>query len=220
MDLGVVFDLDGTLVDSLNAHYNAWRDVVKEEFDLDITLSEFRELFGKAGYVIMSQYLSSKGVTADFREVAQKKHRLFRRKYVGDVGLLPGARELLEELADAGIPSGVATNSPSANMDAMLAETGIGSLITACVSADDVAKPKPDPAMLEKAAEMLGVSARECVAVDDAVSGIDAAKTAGMKTVLVLTGSAEMNGQVDGGADKVVKDMTEVKKADLFELFK
>jgi beta-phosphoglucomutase len=188
----VIFDLDGTLVDSLEANYKSFRDVLKEEYGLEMTLGEFKPLFGGFAAAIFEEYLRGKVVeAADYKRLVDGKQRAFAGKYARDVRALPGAVRIVAQLRRAGIKVAVASNSPRRNVVLMLAASGLAGLFDAVVAADEISRPKPDPEIFLKAAQMLAAEPRNCAVVEDSIYGIRAARRAGMATVAVTTGGAK-----------------------------
>jgi HAD superfamily hydrolase (TIGR01509 family) len=185
----VVFDLDGTLVDSFLAHYMSFRDAYAE-LGVEFTESDFRTLFGKLARNIARDFASARpGLEGlDYARFADRKNELFRVRHVRGVKAFPGVAGMLSGIGSYGLA--VASNSSRRNVDAMLATAGLGGFFDAVVGFEDVSKPKPDPEMLVKACEKAGSAPAVSVAVDDSIHGIQAAKRAGMRSVAVLTGGA------------------------------
>ncbi len=196
----------------MEAHYESFRDMFGEECGLEFTRDEFRMLFEKITTRIVGDYLSAKGVEGgqDYAALAERKQELFRERYVGDVEVLPGAAELLKDLRGSGLKAAVASNSPRANIEAMMEETGMRPHLDAVVAVDEISRPKPDPEIFLRAAEDVGVKPSDCVVVEDSVHGVEAGKSAGMQVVAVLTGGATGDEVSSAGADLVVESLEEV----------
>jgi HAD superfamily hydrolase (TIGR01509 family) len=189
----VIFDLDGTIVDSFNAYLSAYNDVVREDFGVDIPADVFRRLFGKKGTVIFRDYFEEAGLSSpdiDYESLTVRKNMAFIGKYVEGVKLLPGVLRLLEDLKADDVRLALASNSTGPNVLRTLEATGLEGFFEVVLSSDDVDMPKPSPQMYLKAASLLGVLPQECAVVEDTVHGIMAGKNAQMKTLAVLTGGA------------------------------
>jgi HAD superfamily hydrolase (TIGR01509 family) len=119
-------------------------------------------------------------------EITALKEQAFRRKVRGHTRLLPGVRSWLAQFQALGYPQAVASSAPPENIDVMLAEVGIRNYFSAVVSADGLPS-KPDPAIYLMAASRIGVPARRCIVMEDAVWGVSGAKRAGMLCIAVTT---------------------------------
>ena len=183
MSRAVLWDLDGTLVDSEDYHWQSWRDALEPE-GLAITYEQFLASFGKKNDPIMREWLGA-GYTAErAMRLADAKEADYRR-LVGAHGLtaLPGAREWLTALHAAGWKQAIVTSAPLANAEIMLRALDMTPLFEAIVTAEDVSHGKPDPEVFLAAAARLGVPPARCIVVEDAAAGVEGARRAGMKSV-------------------------------------
>jgi HAD superfamily hydrolase (TIGR01509 family) len=166
--------------------------------------------------VIISEILGWSCDPLEIQRLGERKEALYR-ELVGQGGMtiLPGAKELLAALRVAGIPRAVGSSTPRKNLDSIFASTGLGSFFDAVVSADDVVNGKPAPEVFLKAASLLGSQPQNCVVLEDALFGIEAAHRAGMKVVAVAT-----TNPIDllGHADLAVKSLEEISVEDLRRL--
>lgn len=215
MDKAVIFDLDGTLVDSYEAHFHSFREVFKRDFGLDFTRDDFRLLFGKLASNIAREFIEGRGAsTEDYEAVAQEKRRLFRKKYVREVRYFPGVEDVLRELKDCGLRLGIASNSKRGDIEAMMRVTGLEDFIEEYVGVDEVENAKPDPELFLECGKRLGVAPKECVGVDDSLSGIKASIDAGYGTIAVLTGGAEREEVEELQPDLVAKSLGDLSAGD------
>lgn len=182
---GVLWDMDGVLVNTGEFHYQAWSQTLAER-EIPFTREQFQATFGmnNAGIleVILGQALEPDLVAA----ISDRKERLFRQAVKGHAHLLPGVRAWLDRLDGWGFRQAIASSAPPANIDALVDELGIRSYFAAIVSGFDL-PGKPDPAVFLKTAGLIGVPPERCVVVEDAVAGVEAARRAGMKCVAVTT---------------------------------
>jgi beta-phosphoglucomutase len=183
----VLWDLDGTLVDSAPHHWIAWQEVMAHEGH-PVTPESFTSSFGHRNDTILRGLLGPGLSDAEVERIAGAKEALYRR-FVKERGLepLPGARLWLERLREAGWRQAVASSAPTANIAAAMAAVGLARLFEALVSADEVGVGKPDPAIFLAAADRLGVTPERCVVVEDAPAGLEGARRAGMRCVGVLS---------------------------------
>jgi len=183
MTRAVLWDLDGTLVDSEEFHWQAWRDILTPE-GVSISYEQFLASFGRKNDPIMRDWLGAGYTPERGARLADAKEADYRR-LVGAHGLhaLPGAREWLTALHAAGWKQAIVTSAPAANAEVMLAALGPGSLFEAVVTAEDVSAGKPDPEVFLTGAARLGVPPSRAIVVEDAPAGIEGARRAGMKCV-------------------------------------
>lgn len=179
----VLWDLDGTLVDSGEYHWRAWRDTMRAE-GVEITYQQFLDSFGQKNDRILTNWLGA-GVTADtIRRIGDAKEALYRQLAVSEgLAPLPGAAEWVEHLRRDGWLQAIASSAPAENVRVMLRVLHLDRYFDATVSAEDVTAGKPDPQVFLAAAEKLQVPASACVVVEDAAAGVEAAKRARMKCV-------------------------------------
>jgi len=178
----VLWDLDGTLVDSEEYHWIAWRDTMAAQ-GVPLTHQEFLKTFGLRNDAIVPQWIPN-ATPERIEQIAVAKEQLYRR-LVHDGGLepLPGARHWTERLAHDGWRQAIASSAPRENVDAVLAVIGLASCFQAIVSAEDVTRGKPDPQVFLTAAARLGSAPAQSIVVEDAPAGIEAATRAGMPSI-------------------------------------
>lgn len=179
----MLWDLDGTLVDSGDYHWRAWRDIMRGE-GVDLSYQQFLESFGQRNDRILSTWLGAGVPTERIRRLGDAKEALYRElaKREGLVAL-PGAREWVSRLRAEGWCQAIASSAPRANVTAMIEAVEIGAFIDAVVSAEDVTRGKPEPDVFLVAAERLQVPPARCVVVEDAAAGIEAARRGGMASI-------------------------------------
>jgi beta-phosphoglucomutase len=183
----VLWDLDGTLVDSAEHHWIAWRDVMAREGH-PVTVGAFTSSFGHRNDAILRGLLGQDLPDDEVERIGGAKEALYRR-YVKERGVepLPGALRWIERLRKEGWRQAIASSAPAANIEAALSAIGTAALFEALVSADEVGAGKPDPAVFLAAAARLGVPPGRCVVVEDAPAGLEGARRAGMRSVGVLS---------------------------------
>jgi len=183
----VLWDLDGTLIDSSELHYEAWAQVM-DELGRPLDRSLFAQSFGSRNDRILRELLRVAGTDEEIRELGERKELLYRERVSArGVPLLPGAALWLEQLKRTGWRQALATSAPRANIEATLEPLRLRSFFDAIVSADDVGRGKPDPLVFLTAAERLGLPPARCVVVEDAPAGVEGARRAGMASIGVLS---------------------------------
>jgi beta-phosphoglucomutase len=178
----VLWDLDGTLIDSEQYHWLAWRDAMAAE-GVALTHAQFLKTFGLRNDAIIPQWIPA-APTTEIDRIADAKEQLYRR-LIREGGLvpLPGAAEWTARLAREGWRQAIASSAPRENIDAVLAVLDLGPVFQAVVSAEDVTFGKPDPQVFLTAAARLDSSPARCIVVEDAPAGIAAARRAGMASI-------------------------------------
>ncbi len=178
----VLWDLDGTLIDSEQYHWLAWRDTMAAE-GVPLTHQQFLKTFGLRNDAIVPQWIP--GAPAErIEQIADAKEQLYRRLVrEGGLAPLPGARHWTERLANEGWRQAIASSAPRENIDAVLAVIGLASVFQAIVSAEDVTLGKPDPQVFVTAAARLGSPPAQSIVVEDAAAGVEAARRAGMPSI-------------------------------------
>ncbi|RPI29572.1 MAG: HAD family phosphatase [Chloroflexota bacterium] len=205
----VLWDMDGVLVDTGEAHYQAWVKVLAGEgipFDRDI----FRQTFGMNNQGMLSFLLGHPPDPHDLKRIGDLKESIFRQAIRGEVQLLPGARKWLERLKAAGWRQALASSAPQENIDSLVDELDIRPYFTVLLSA--TALPgKPDPAVFLEAARQVGVTPGACTVIEDSIPGVEAARRAGMRCIAVTT-TNPYPVLVDAGADLVVNSLEELSE--------
>lgn len=194
-DRAVLWDLDGTLVDSEEYHWLSWRDTIRVE-GVDLSYDQFLASFGQRNDRILGAWLGPDTDAARMQRIGEAKEAEFRRLAEAH-GLkpLPGAREWLTRLRATGWKQSIASSAPRLNVETMLQVLELSEYLDAIVSAEDVTVGKPDPQVFIAAAAKLGVPPSRCVVVEDAAAGVEGGRRGGMRTIGV-TKNGTLNADV------------------------
>lgn len=205
----VLWDLDGTLVDSEEFHWRSWRDIMRAE-GVELTYPQFLASFGQRNDRIVPAWLGPDVDAARVNRIGEEKEAEYRR-LAETHGLkpLPGAVEWLTALKAAGWKQSIASSAPAVNVEMMLRAAGLTGYFDATASAEDVTAGKPDPQIFLRAAGKLQVPPSRCVVVEDAAAGVEGARRGGMRCIGVTK-----NGRLN--ADVFVESLTELP-ADAFD---
>jgi beta-phosphoglucomutase len=199
----VLWDVDGTLIDSREYHWLSWLGALAAE-DFHITREQFEGTFGRRNEEILGAYFPSYDAS-EIARVGEAKEVAYRELVrAGGIELLPGVRGWLERLREEGWLQALASSAPRLNLDAILAALGLGDFFSAVASAEDVTEGKPSPQVFLAAAAKLGVAPTACIVVEDAPAGTEAARRAGMRSIGVLSSHGELT------ADIVVRTLEEL----------
>lgn len=178
----VIFDLDGVLIDSAEPHRQSW-ELLAQELGREVSDEQFAATFGRPNRAVVPQLFGPGLSDARVRELGDRKEELYRELVTGRLPVIPGASELVRSCRNAGLKLAVGSSAPPENLELALRELELSDLFDAVVCERDVEHGKPDPQVFLLAAERLGVPPDRCVVLEDAPSGVQAAKTAGMKCV-------------------------------------
>lgn len=193
---GVIFDMDGVLVLTGQAHFRAWRATAAES-GIDLDFETFSHTFGLTNPdVIRKLWLREVGAEEGAR-IAERKERAFREEVRASVPFAPGVHALLRELAEGGFTMGVGSSAPRENLD-MVLDAGSGGppgsddgpirvFFASVVDGSMVTRGKPDPEVFVRAARLAGLVPERCVVIEDAPAGILAARAAGMGAIGLAT---------------------------------
>lgn len=213
--IAVIWDMDGTIVNTALQHFNAWQAVFRSR-GVAFSRAAFRKGFGLRNDDIVRDVLGPETSPENITAISREKTELFREVIRREgVGPMPGAIELLSALHKQDIPMAVASSAPRQNTEAFLKMLGIESFFKAIISGEEVARGKPDPQIFILAAEKLNAEPSCCTVIEDAVGGVAAARAAGMRSVGVATNHPRDSLKL---ADLVVDSLTELTAADIEKL--
>lgn len=213
MQKAALWDMDGTLVDTAEQHFAAWRDVCREE-GLEFSQADFSATFGQRNPEIIARLFGDRYGPAESETLAERKEARYRELARTGVALLPGVAALMEGLHRAGWRQAIGSSAPRANLDLILELTGLDRYLGAVVGGGDVRRGKPDPEVFLLGAERLGVVATRCVVFEDAPAGVEAARAAGMRCIAVRFAAHHPAEKLSAaGADHVVATLAEVDVA-------
>lgn len=204
---GIIFDLDGVIVDTAKFHFLAWRKLAND-LGFDITLEQNEQLKGVSRVHSLQQILQWGGKTvseAEFERLMVSKNEdyLARISDMSEDDLLPGVKEVLDYLTENNIPFSL--GSASKNARPILKSLKIYNRFTAIVDGNDVQKAKPDPEVFLIASEKLQMEPSNCIVFEDSVAGVQAAKRANMLSIGI--GEEEVLGE----ADHIFPDFTQIQ---------
>ncbi|GMV25671.1 MAG: beta-phosphoglucomutase [Phycisphaerae bacterium] len=186
MQLGVIFDMDGVLVLTEEAHWLSWQDVAKSR-GVDLEYQTFLSCFGRVNADCIRIMFGDAIPPAEALSIADAKEAAFRELVRKNVPLAPGTTPLLQSLRARGARIGIGSSAPPENVDLVLDAGNIRAYFDAVIDGSQVTRGKPAPEVFLKAGVGLGVDPRRCAVIEDAPPGIEAARAAGMTAIGVAT---------------------------------
>ena len=211
----VIFDWDGVVIDSSAQHEHAW-EILAKEISKPLPDGHFLLGFGKKNQVIIPEILGWATDPTTITSLSNRKEEIYRELVqASGIHVLPGARELLAALLEAGIPRSIGSSTPRANLDAIFAATGLDAFFDAIACGDDVTHGKPAPDIFLLAAQRLHLPPADCLVIEDAHVGLEAARRAGMATLAVATTNPLADLQY---ADAAVESLASVTLDFLFNI--
>ncbi len=187
MKKGVIFDMDGVLVDNRDAHFEAFI-IFCHEYGLELDRQKLDSLFGMTNEEIIpailpADLIAKKGLKA----LGDEKEAVYRRIYAETIEPTKGLIPFLQELKAAGIKTAVGSSGNTENVNYVLEKCNIAQYFDAIANGDMITKGKPDPEVFLLAAEKMGLKPSECVVIEDSFAGIKAARNANMSVIAMAT---------------------------------
>jgi beta-phosphoglucomutase family hydrolase len=211
---GAIFDWDGVIINSAAQHEISWERLSKE-YGKTLPKNHFKHGFGMKNEVIIPELLGWTTVPTEIRLLSLRKEAIYR-EVVRERGMtaLPGVEPWLRTLREERIPCVIASSTHRENITTTLDVLGLGEFFSSIVSSEDVKRGKPDPEIFLTAAQQIGVEPMDAVVFEDALVGIAAAQTAGMRVVAVATTEPQ---EKLAHADWVVDRLDELSLAQLWD---
>ena len=206
----VLWDMDGTLIDSEEFHWISWRDTMANQ-GIAITREQFLASFGLRNDSVLPRWLGAAATPERIEKIANAKEEMYRHLVRTEgISPLPGVASWLHRLHSQGWLQAIASSAPRANVEAVLEALAVAQFFQGIVAAEDVHRGKPDPEVYLTAAARLGASPDRCIVVEDAVAGIKGARNAGMRSIGVSPSGKHLP------ADVVVRSL-DLLDSDAFE---
>jgi HAD superfamily hydrolase (TIGR01509 family) len=203
---GVIFDVDGTLVDSNDAHAQSWVATFAEA-GYDVPFEVVRPLIGMGADKLLPKTIGIRHDSEEGKRLTKRRSEIFREKYLPHLRPLPGARDLLLRVREDGLKAIVATSAKDEELKGLLKAAGVEDLMEETATASDAKRSKPDPDILEAAVEESGISPKHLVMIGDTPYDVEAAARADVRAIAFRSGGwddASLKGAVqiyDGPAD-------------------
>jgi len=208
----IIFDIDGTLIDSVDAHAEAWQKAF-EKFGKKIQFYELRRQVGKGGDQFLPVFLTRKEIKEFGKDVEELRGKIFKKEYLPKIKPFPKVRDLFQKIKADGKMIALASSAKEEELEAYKKIANIADLIEEQTSTDDAEKSKPFPDIFQAAIEKLkGVKAIEAVIIGDTAYDAEAATKAKIKVVGVLSGGWTRTEMLKTDCAEVYKDVAEILK--------
>lgn len=215
MNIGLLFDMDGVIVNNHTYHYQSWQ-VMCEKYGKPLSQDSYMQNMNGRTLNEVVQFIFDKEMSMErVREIGEEKETIYRDLYREHLAPTQGILTFLEACTHANIPMVVGTSAPTKNVDFTLNGLGIRSVFRDVLDERAVTKGKPNPEIYQKCAASINLPNAQCVVFEDALSGIEAGKAAGSKVIALAT--SHKREELD--ADLIIDDFTQLNLEQIHRLF-
>ncbi len=212
----IIFDMDGVLADTGPIHFESWVNLGRE-IGVEFTREFFEQTFGQQSPAITQKLVGPEADEELIEEWSDFKEKNYREIVRDKLVPLPGVLEILADLKSKGFKLAIGSSGPSENVDLLLTSLKIKYYFDVIITAAEVKKGKPEPDVFLIIAKTLNIDPKNCIVIEDAPVGIEAAKRARMTSIAVTTTHNKVE-LLD--ADLIIKDLTEISIEDILRLYK
>jgi len=211
----VIFDMDGVLADTGPIHFESWVKLGRK-LGVEFTQAFFEQTFGQQSPTITRKFVGPEADEVDIERWASFKEKSYREIVKDKLKPLPGVIKLMTALKLKRFKLAVGSSGPSENVDLLLNSLKIRDFFDVIITAAEIKKGKPEPDVFLLAADILNINSENCVVIEDAPVGIEAAKRAGMKSIALTT--THVKDELSG-AQLIIKNLSEITIDDIIRLF-
>ncbi len=209
MARAALFDIDGTLMDSVDLHAQAWQEALVR-FGKQVSYDDIRSQIGKGGDQLLPVFLDEEELERFGDDLSEYRSGLYERQYLPWAKPFPGARDLLARLKQAGTLVGLASSCKRTELGYYLRVVGGASLVDAATTAEDAEQSKPQPDVFLACLDRLALDPGDAVAVGDSPYDVESAERAGIRTVGLLSGGFPQRDLEAAGCVAVYQDVAEL----------
>jgi beta-phosphoglucomutase len=212
-----LFDLNGTMIDDMQYHADAWYDIINNDLNGGLTRDEVKvQMYGKNEELLKRIFGNDRFTQEEMDNLSIEKEKRYQSAYKPKLELIKGLMSFLEKTKEHNILLAIGSAAIPFNIDFVLDNLNIRHYFSAIVSADDVKTSKPDPETYLECAARLQVLPQNCIVFEDAPKGVESAQNAGMKSVVLTTMHEENEFQDYNNILFFIKDYTDVRLNELF----
>ena len=207
----LLFDLDGTLIDSEFFHFECWNEIL-EEFDVELSYSDWLKTYaGVPMPANAARLIETYNIIAPLPQLIEKReHLTLERLKTKDVNLMPYVADVLEYFREQNLRLALVTSSPRQDVEAVFERNGLGRYFELIITRTEVTKSKPDPESYLLCVEKLGLQKEECLVFEDTINGVKSAKAAGLTCIAIQSNTDEHHKLTI--ADKLFLDFNQAKE--------
>ncbi len=185
---GLIFDLDGTMINDMEFHIRAWTEILNEDLKAGLSPDQVKsQMYGKNSELLVRVFGEGRFSDDEMNYWSIEKEKRYQKAYQPHVRLISGLEELLKKAHERNIPMAIGSAAIPFNIDFILDQLDIRKYFSAVVSADDVGVSKPHPETFLKAARLININPSQCLVFEDAPKGVEAAGKAGIPCVVLTT---------------------------------
>ena len=210
---GIIFDMDGTIVDSLPYHYEAWK-IFFNENKVENFSEKLNEYKGGGTLDLMRTVYGNQYSKKELKKMSEDKEKIFRKIYKGEIKQILGFKKFLDELKSKDIMVGLASNAIRKNVSMIINELEIYDHFDSIICGDEVINGKPNPEMFNETIDRFNINKDECLIFEDSLEGVLAAKNSGVK-VIGITSSSSNKVLKDAGCVMSISDYLDFKLSDI-----
>lgn len=207
---GIIFDLNGTMVDDMIIHHKAWQRKLAS-LGLEMTFEEVRQTVHGINEEIIERLFPGRFSAEEVKQIAWEKEAEYRDIFRPELKLIDGLPEFLAQLNAMGIPKGIGTAAPKENLDFVMDELNLRSNFSSLIHSGDVKKGKPDPEVFELVAQGIGVPLNECLVFEDSPTGAEASFRGGAASVIITTTHTPDEFAYLGNVVHTMKDYSQIR---------
>jgi HAD superfamily hydrolase (TIGR01509 family) len=200
----VLFDIDGTLLDSNDAHAHAWLDSLRGH-GISVPFEHVRSKIGLGSDKLLAELAGIDHDSASGRSITERRSAILKAHYLADLGPFHGSRMLVDRLRSRGLTCAVVSSSARADIFDLLREAGVADLMDLVISSDDADPSKPDPDLVEIAVARIGLEPEEAIMIGDTPYDIEAGRRAGVRVIALRCGGGWSDRDL-GGAVAIYDD--------------
>lgn len=184
----LLFDLNGTVIDDMQYHVEAWFNILNNDLNAGLTWEEVKvQMYGKNDEVLVRLFGKDHFTQERMNEISMEKERRYQQAYLPKLALITGLKELLDAAKAANISMAIGSAAIPFNIDFVLDNLNLRDYFPTVISADDVSISKPHPDTFLLCAAALGIDPKDCIVFEDAPKGVESALNAGMQTFVLTT---------------------------------
>ena len=215
MDIGFVFDMDGTIVDNMHYHELAWQAVLAER-GIHCTLDEVRLKAYGNNREAYERFFHGKATEEELQEFSLHKEARYRQYFAPHFAPIKGLITFMEKAKSYSIPMAIATGSNRQNCNWIVDKLGVRELLSSIVTSDEIEHGKPNPNTFLKAAHHIGIAPEKCIVFEDVPSGGMAAFNGGMRSVILTTTYPSFVAATFASCIKAIENYTQVTPEEFF----